>query len=60
MELKVINESNREIPEELVESMKADEGFDQYQQILDKYNLKFGEIDIFYKEDKLTVVIKDK
>lgn len=60
MDIKIINESSREVPEELIESLKNEEGFDVYQKILDEYNLKFSEIDLHLSEDKITVVIKDR
>lgn len=59
MDVKIINNSSREIPEEFIESIKNEEGYERYQKILEDYNLKFAEIDLDFKEDKTTFIIKD-
>lgn len=60
MNVKIINKSSREVPEELLDSMIAEEGFDKYQIILEQYNLKFGEIDLHLAENQITVIVIDK
>lgn len=60
MNVKIINKSNREIPEEFIMSVNDNEGYDRYQDILEQYNLKFSEIDIDFKEDITTLYISDK
>lgn len=60
MEVKIVNDSSREIPEEFVNSVKNKEGYDKYQTILDEYNLKIKELDINYKEDVTTLYVADR
>lgn len=60
MEIKIVNESSREIPEEFVNSVQNKEGYDRYQSILDEYNLKLKELDINYKEDVTTFYVADR
>jgi predicted P-loop ATPase len=60
MEVKIVNDSSREIPEEFVNSVKNKEGYDRYQTILDEYNLKIKELDINYKEDVTTLYVADR
>ena len=60
MEVKIVNDSSREIPEEFVNSVKNKEGYDRYQTILDEYNLKIKELDINYKEDVTTLYVTDR
>ena len=60
MEVKIVNDSAREIPEEFVNSVKNKEGYDRYQTILDEYNLKIKELDINYKEDVTTLYVADR
>lgn len=60
MEVKIVNNSSREIPEEFVNSVKNKEGYDRYQTILDEYNLKIKELDINYKEDVTTLYVADR
>ena len=60
MEVKIVNDSSREIPEEFVNSVKNKEGYDRYQTILDEYNLKIKELDINYKEDVTTLYVVDR
>lgn len=60
MEIKIVNESSREIPEEFVNSVTNKEGYDRYQTILEEYNLKLKELDINYKEDITTFYVIDR
>lgn len=60
MNVKIVNKSNREIPEEFIISVNNNEGYDRYQDILEQYNLKFSEIDIDFKEDITTLYIADR
>lgn len=60
MNVKIINKSNREIPEEFIMAVNNNEGYDRYQDILEQYNLKFSEIDIDFKEDLTTLYISDR
>ena len=60
MEVKIVNDSSREIPEEFVNSVKNKEGYDRYQTILDEYNLKIKELEINYKEDVTTLYVADR
>ena len=60
MEITIVNESSREIPEEFVNSVQNKEGYDRYQSILDEYNLKLKELDINYKEDVTTFYVADR
>lgn len=60
MNVKIINKSDREIPEEFIMSVNNNEGYDRYQDILEQYNLKFSEIDIDFKEDITTLYISDR
>lgn len=60
MDIKIVNNSTREIPEEFIESIKNEEGYNRYQKILEEYNLKFAEIDLNFKEDITTFIIKNK
>lgn len=60
MDIKIVNNSTIEIPEEFIESIKNEEGYDRYQKILEEYNLKFAEIDLDFKEDITTFIIKNK